>query len=328
MRVRILFARYAWVSALTILVLGLVGAGPIAAGSPLGNGLVQSITVASRSGDFSSPLDSTPDPDGHTIYFSATSRQGPGVFKVDANGGKVVPVATGAPFVAPRGIAMGAESDVVYVTDPQARAARGRTGQLFAVPLRHNGRPTALAGAVGTAPQGLTVVTQGRRDIVYFTGRDPANGRPAVFMLREDRQSAAILAEGGPLVAPDGIAVTHDGTVYVTDRAAAGGNLGSVFRLAHGRLTKIADHVLMGDPAGAALTLDDSVLLVSSRDVNAGTDQVLLINLATLDTGLVTMVVSANHAGGGVHRAYNTNIFSWADLTAGAAGTVYRIKLN
>ena len=180
MKVRTLFARYAWVSALTILVLGLAGAGPIADASAPGNGLAVSITIATQSGHFSSPLDSTPDPDGHTFYFTASSPQGPGVFRVDANGGKAVRVATGAPFVAPRGIAMGARSDAVYVTDPQAPAARGKTGQVFVVPLRHKDRPTALEGAAGTAPQGLTVVTQGHREVIYFTGRNPANGRPAV----------------------------------------------------------------------------------------------------------------------------------------------------
>ena len=92
-----------WVSVLILLVLVLPGAAPAAAAPALGNDVVKSITIASQSGDYRTPLDSTPDPDGHTIYFTATGSHGPGVFKVDANGGKVAPVAAGAPFVAPRG---------------------------------------------------------------------------------------------------------------------------------------------------------------------------------------------------------------------------------
>ena len=230
---------------------------------------------------------------------------------------------------------MGSGGDAVYVTDPEARGSRGRPGGLFVVRLHGHGRPTPLPGAAGTAPQGLTVVRQGKDQVVYFTGYDPRDGQPAVFRLAHDGKRADILAEGAPLVAPDGIAVTHDGTVYVTDRASSGGDLGDVFRLSGGMLTSIADHILMGDPAGAALTLDDSVLLVSSRDAQTGADQVLLIDLTTLDTGLVTKVVSENHSAGGVHRAYNQNIFSWSDLTAGQVppvggprGRVYTIALN
>ena len=49
-------------------------------------------------------------------------------------------------------------------------------------------------------------------------------------------------------------------------------------------------------------------------------DQVLLVNLSTLQTGSVTKVIEQNHSAGGVHRARNKNVFSWADLTAGPGG--------
>ena len=230
---------------------------------------------------------------------------------------------------------MGADGDAVYVTDPKARAPRGRQGQVFLVPVHGHARPRPLPGAAGTMPQGLTVVEEGGDQVVYFTGYDPRDGRPTVFRLAHDGKRAGILAEGTPLVAPDGIAVTHDGTVYVTDQASSGGEQGDVFRLSGGRAHQHRRSHPDGGPSGAALTLDDSVLLVSSRDAQTGADQVLLIDLATLDTGLVTKVVSENHAAGGVHRAYNQNIFSWSDLSAGQVppvggprGRVYTIELK
>src|SRR5690349_13311667 len=70
---------------------------------------VKEIKQATQSGDYSSPLDSTPDPEGTNIYFTATGPKGQGVFKVPAAGGAASEVFTGAPFVAPRGIYMSAD---------------------------------------------------------------------------------------------------------------------------------------------------------------------------------------------------------------------------
>jgi hypothetical protein len=42
----------------------------------LGNESVKSITAATLSGDFREPLDSTPDLNGTTIYFTATGTHG------------------------------------------------------------------------------------------------------------------------------------------------------------------------------------------------------------------------------------------------------------
>src|SRR5947209_3076337 len=48
---------------------------------------VKEIKQATTSGEYSSPLDSTPDPEGTTIYFTATGPKGQGVFKVPVAGG-------------------------------------------------------------------------------------------------------------------------------------------------------------------------------------------------------------------------------------------------
>ena len=76
--------------------------------------------------------------------------------------------------------------------------------------------------------------------------------------------------------------------------------------------------------------MNDGVLLVSSIDRDKGTAQILLIELGSLQTGLVTKVVGENRAAGGVHLAPNGSLFSWSDLTAGPGGRGrdYAIRLQ
>jgi len=118
----------------------------------LGNDMVQSIEKATQSGNFTTPLDATPDPEGNVIYFTATGPQGKGVFRVPASGGEGVEIKTGAPFVAPRGLAMATNGQQIYVADPQA-ASGGQIGQIFVQP---SGFPplsatTPLRGTEGTS---------------------------------------------------------------------------------------------------------------------------------------------------------------------------------
>ena len=290
------------------------------AGPALGNDIVEHVDVATQSGNFHTPLDSAPDPDATTVYFTAAGPNGPGVFRVPAAGGDVTEVLVGNPFVAPIGIAVGSDGQQVYVADPQAPGDAGKAGQIFVVPTGR--RPAAtLRGAGGTAPRGLDVVREGDQDMIYFTGKDPADGLPAVFKLPAAGGSApAIVAKGAPLVEPDGVTVTKAGVVYVTDRAAAGGNAGSVFKIEGKTVTTMVNRVRTGNPAGVALSLDESVLLVSALQPDRDSDQVVLVDLKGLQTGSLTKVIEQNQKAGGVHRARNRNVFSWADSTAGRSG--------
>lgn len=135
--------------------------------------------------------------------------------------------------------------------------------------------------------------------------------------------------KGLPLVAPDGIVVTRAGVVYLSDRAAAGNGFGQIFKLDGSQLKAIVEKVKTGDPAGIALSPDESVLLVSAHQSDNPNDQVLLVNLATLQTGSATDVVGQNHSAAGLHASHgNPQILSWADLTAQGTGTVYRIEFK
>ena len=95
--------------------------------STLGDNTVRSITIATQSGDFHTSLDSTPDIDGTTIYFTASSSHSAGVFRVPASGGPVTSVFVGSPFVTPRGIAISPDGKQLYVTD----GAAGDKGEIF-----------------------------------------------------------------------------------------------------------------------------------------------------------------------------------------------------
>jgi DNA-binding beta-propeller fold protein YncE len=311
----------------------------------LGNDMVQSIELATRSGNFTTPLDATPDLEGNVIYFTATGPQGQGVFRVPASGGEGVEIKTGAPFVAPRGLAMATNGQQIYVTDPQA--ANGvKVGQIFVQPSGFpplsGGAPTPLRGTEGTGARGLEVVKENGADMIYFTGNDPSDGRPAVFKISASGSSApTIVAKDPQFILPDGVTVTKSGVVYVTDQGSAGAKQGCVFRVEGARITKIANNIHMGDPAGVALTADDAVLMVSALDRTQGTSQVLLIDLASLQTGLVTKVIEANKASGGLHRAYNNpKVFAWIDVKRGVGkssaassptdgnGVIFLIKLK
>ncbi|MEZ4730583.1 MAG: hypothetical protein R3E79_25945 [Caldilineaceae bacterium] len=294
---------------------------------------------------FQRPLDATPDPDGNTIYFTAMSSQGAGVFSVPATGGETVTLAVGAPLTAPVGLAVSTDGQTIYVADPSTVVATTQTiarktpatttGAIFRLPS--NGGPlTPITTTIQTAPRGLTVVRENNSDMIYFTGSTPDDGQPALMKVPATGGALTIIEQGGQLVAPVGIAVNKNGVIYVADEAAAGAGLGTIFQFnpdtPHARNNHaelLADRVRLGSPAGMTLTLDESLLLVSSLDTVARTSQVLIIDTATHGQGVVNKVIGVNQDSGGLHRAHNNNVMAWAGVTAGTGGQgiVFRVTL-
>jgi DNA-binding beta-propeller fold protein YncE len=260
--------------------------------------------------------DAVPSPDASVIYFTAMGEDGtPGVFSIPAAGGEPSIVASGAPLVMPFGIAISTDGQMLYVTNPWTAGSDGNA--IYAVPTA-SGQATVVEGTQGTASQGIEVVNQNGADQIYYTGIDPSNGQATVYRIAVSGGEVALIAKGAPLIAPSGVAVAQDGTVYVLDRLASGNGLGAVLRIQGDSLDTIARDVRIGGQlAGLTLTLDESLLLISSLDTEAGTAQVLVIDLATMQTSIINEGISENTGAGGLHRAHHENIFAWADITPG-----------
>lgn len=326
---------------------------------PLLNQAVQSIEEKASAGAvFQAPVDAALDPAATNIYFIAQSSQGMGVFKTTINGGAVVSLTVGAPFTKPLGLDLSTDGQTIFVADPsvpvQSRFRRPQLakGMLFRV-AANGGPPVAIAGTECTAPRGLTVTQENGVDMIYFTGIDPHDDQPAVMKIPAAGGTLTVIDKGAPLVLPTSIAVSKEGLIYITDQASASGGTDSVFRIQQkhdhddgsrsgaataGAAQSVAampagpllSHrellatVRGGNPAGIALTLDGSLLLVSSHDGTSSASQVLVINTTTLHKGIVNTVISANDASGGLHRAYNSSELVWVDLD----GRIYVVRLK
>lgn len=299
---------------------------------------IEPAAVGSRTG-FHQPMDATPDPDGNQIYFTAMSASGAGVFSVPAAGGTVVTLTVGAPLTTPVGIAVSTDGQTLYLADTHAQingtAAMTMTGALFSL-SSSGGAPTPIPGTAHTAPRGLTVVKENNVDVIYFTGVDPADGQPAVMRIPAAGGALTVEEKGEGMVEPVGIAVSKTGALYIADQAAAGNGLGTLFRFKphtdQGRSShaeRLADFVRMGAPAGITLTLDESLVLVSSLDTLGRTSQVLVVNTTTNAQGIVNKVIGVNRTSGGLHRAHNNNVMAWCGVTAGGSGDgiVFRVRL-
>jgi len=258
-------------------------------------------------------LDASPDPSGRVIYFTTGANHGPGIYRVPATGGAKHAVLVGGRLRGPAGIAVSNDGKRLYVADRKA-------SHILVVAAR-GGAAHVLRGSAGSVPRGLEIQTRGGRDFVVYTGRSA--GKPA--LLRLSTAGAArptVLLAGASLRAPDGVAVSKTGAIYVTDHSGANG--GRALRIDATGVTTVADHILLGHPGGIALTLDESKLLISSLKRGAGTAQVLIVDTAIGATSTFDDVISANHHAGGLHRARAAVPFGWADVQR--PGRVYRVE--
>lgn len=275
------------------------------------------------------PWDAALSPDGGMGYFTAIGGDGlPAVFSVPMSGGDVVEIASGGSLVMPFGVAVGTDGANVYVTDPWSAGASGNG--IFSISTE-SGAVALVAGTAGTMPQGLEIINQDGADQIFFSGYDPDDGQPAIFQIPASGASVpALLAKGAPLTAPSGVTVSSDGTVYVLDRLAGEGKLGGVVRISGGSAELIVGDIRTGGQLpGLTLTLDESLLLISSLNNEQGTAQVIVVDLATMATSIVDSVIRENVGAGGLHRAYNVNEFIWVDSTSGfIGGTVYRVTFR
>jgi hypothetical protein len=282
-------------------------------------------SVAAAAGEYQQPQDSTPDFAASTIYFTARNAQGTGIFKAPALGGATEVVRVGAPFARARGIVMSADGGQMFVADPDAPATGGKTGQIFALPTA-GGDPQPVRGSAGTAPQNMAVALANGQETIYFTGQDPQTGRPAVLTLPSAGADApTVVAQGAPLVQPDGIAVSAAGDIYVADRMGAEKD-GKIFKVEGGQATALLEGERLGNPAGMVLVDEASILLISAVNPDRDSAQVRLLDLTDGRTGIISQVIGENPGAGGLHASPGKQtVLSWVSAPMGPIYKVMRI---
>ncbi|HEX4343938.1 MAG TPA: hypothetical protein VHZ31_00100 [Solirubrobacteraceae bacterium] len=198
--------------------------------------------------------------------------------------------------------------------------ADGAADRILVVPVAGGGATYTLRGTAGSAPRGLEIQALEGRSFVVYTGR--VHGKPALLRIAAaGAPKPTVLLEGAPPRAPDGVAISKTGAIYVSDHSDPSG--GRALRIAGGQVTTVADHILLGHPGGTALTLDESKLLISSLKRGAGTARVLIVDTVSGATSTFDDVISANRGAGGLHRARAAVSFGGAGVTR--TGRVYRV---
>jgi len=231
----------------------------------------------------------------------------------------------GEQLVSPLDIEASADGSTLFVAD-YAGGSEG-TGAIVSLPAQ--GGDVALL-AQGFSPRSVTL---GPSEQLYFSGVDPQSGQPGVFALSGG--AVTTVFSGAPLIDPSGIAVFADGRLLVADTRlfdgavdprALDGEAGVVL-IERGVARVFATGFATGFPAGIALTLDESTLIVSGQGPERS-DTVYLVNVAHPDQAAtpVTAAFSAfQDSSAGLKRAHAENTFIWASLSAGG-GTVFRIR--
>lgn len=293
-----------------------------------------SAAPAATTGAFRKPSDAVPNADGTVFYFTANGggdSEDAGVFSVPAMGGAVTPLASGTPLMSPFSIAISRDDGTLYVADPASQGDNDEMGQIFSLPVA-GGTPSSVMGTLGLRPRSVHVQfgIDGAADDLYFSGVDPADGVPGLFKVAAAGGAVTPIAKGEPFHDPNGVVVTKAGDAYVVDSSGDDQSSARVIQVKGGVATELVSGLGVGFPAGVALPMDESAVLVSGLDPITGFSIVYAIdiktqNIATFNKGIETNVNSA-----GLHRAQNKNVFSWADSTAGedSTGIVFRVELK
>jgi sugar lactone lactonase YvrE len=241
------------------------------------------------------------------------------IFSVPATGGTPSLRYMGAPLVNPVGISTSSDGNTLYIADLGAGTNGG--GAIFSMPSAGN-TPTVVAGSDGLHPAALDVAEVGTSDDLYITGTD-TSGSPAVYKLAAEGGTAEVVIMGAPLVKPNGISVTTDGTIYVADKAAGKSLPGQVFEVSNGHATAFGPEIEPGNPTGIASSVDGFIVLTSALDPKAGTSQVEIVTAKTGNGSTFNDVIKTNTVSGGLHRARFKDIYAWAGKTQ-----VYAIKIT
>jgi sugar lactone lactonase YvrE len=162
---------------------------------------------------------------GDTLYFTGTTTNGSvGVFKMSDAGGAVSPLATGAPFQSPSGVAIASSGDVYVVDTATAGSARSRVVKVTA-----EGTASVYLDNLSVGyPAGI--VLNKAESTLLVSALDPTKGTDAVLAIDVASQAVTEFSAGIDLfVEPAGLhrakstdifawadsAANKTGTVYV-----------------------------------------------------------------------------------------------------------------
>ncbi len=281
-----------------------------------------SIKPAANDPSFHAPFDATPDPKGENVYFTAlTAEDVPAVFVSPAGGGTPKILHQGAPLSAPFSIAISEDGKTLFIADGNAEVVAGgdENGAVFTLPVG-GGTPAVFGGSGGKSPRGIEVAGE----FVYYTGK--FEGRAGVYKAPLAGGDPVTLTSGEPIREPSGITVTKKGDVYFVDAFADNAAGAAVLKVEGGKAVVVKSGFAVGHPAGLALNMDESALLLSGIDPNKQTDVVVCINLADGLTQNFTDAIGTFSESAGLHRAKNSPVFAWADSRANGGGTVYVLR--
>jgi DNA-binding beta-propeller fold protein YncE len=268
------------------------------------------VKLVAQLGARSTALDASPDPTGKVIYFT-TGGERPSIVSVPAAGGARHTILSGGLLRRPEGLAVSNDGKRLFVAD-------ARADHILVVPVS-GAKPRVLRGSAGSSPRGLEIQTRAGKELVVYTGK-ARDGKPAVLRIAAGGAAGPnVVVKGAPLVKPDGVAISKTGTIFVTDHGAGGRAL----RIDGTKVSTVAGAIRLGHPAGIALTLDETHLLISSLNKAKGTAQVVIVDMASGATSTFDDVIGANHSAGGLHRARAAVPMGWADVQR--PGRVYRV---
>jgi DNA-binding beta-propeller fold protein YncE len=165
---------------------------------------------------------------GQTLYFTggATAKGPAGIYKTDVSGGAPTTIASGAPFVAPCGIAVTSGGDA-YVVD-----AVGSTSRLASILLVHDGRATPYVADLGVGyPAGIALAQD--ESALLVSGLDPSAGTDLVYRvspLGSSPQVASFNTVIGAFSEPAGLHRAANADIYAWADSRAN-STGTVYTL-------------------------------------------------------------------------------------------------
>ena len=310
--------------------------------TPEAGGPFKSLAPAANApGAFNQPRAGVPLDDGTVAFIALDTAQSEGdeaelgarwaVFlqpPAPANGEPLAPslLYAGDSLVSPLDIEASVDGRTLFIADYAGGSDGG--GAIMNLPVS-GGEPSFSAD--GWSPRSVTLGSNGK---LYFSGVDPELGEPGVFALSGD--AVETVFAGAPLIDPSGIAVFDDGRVLVADTRAFDGlpamtdgsaSEAGVTLLADGRAQPFANGFATGFPAGIALTLDESTLIISGQGPDRS-DTVYLVDVkapSSTPTALTDVFSQYQDSSAGLKRAHGQNTFIWASLSFND-GTVFRIE--